>query len=585
MFVARAFRETRRVRALVSGGGTALFLTFAVTGTTFAQAVAQGAGQVAPPTSPIERAVPVPTPQAVPPLLPTPAPGAPEVPPGPPVAIQSVVVQGATAYPESELKPYYADLVGQSVPLAQISSVLQQIQNKYRNDGYVLTVVRGAIEPGSGGSTLRIRVVEGFISDVKIDGDIGPAGVLVFNFLNKLTTIRPVNISDIERALLLAQDIPGVSVRAVLRPGAGEAGAVELVGQVGRKAFGGYVQYDNRASTFAGPNELLLGAQANSFTSAGERTEVEIYDTPFTTEQLFGQGSIEGFVGSSGLKLRGYAGYGYSQPGGVLSQVDFHSRLTLAGVSASYPIIRTRPLSLYTSLAFDTEHAVTTESGGTGLRNVSDLRVLRLSSTVDSQDQTLGTGLIGANTIILTAHEGLNGLGATSDARIGNRVDFFKLTGEITRVQNLFSFGTNTVALKLSAGGQWTNDVLPPTEEYLLGGTRYGRGFFAGEVIGDNALGTTAELQLNTAIERPLPLGLQPYIFYDNGQTWNVAPAGQPPDPSQRIESAGVGVRVTVTPQLSVDVEDAHRFTRTPTGAAVSREGADVIFVTVIARF
>jgi hypothetical protein len=42
---------------------------------------------------------------------------------------------------------------------------------------------------------------------------------------------------------------------------------------------------------------------------------------------------------------------------------------------------------------------------------------------------------------------------------------------------------------------------------------------------------------------------------------------------------------VTVTPQLSVDVEDAHRFTRTPTGAAVSREGADVIFVTVIARF
>jgi hypothetical protein len=101
MFVARAFRETRSVRALVSGGGTALFLTFAVTGTTFAQAVAQGAGQVAPPTSPIERAVPVPTPQAVPPLLPTPAPGAPEVPPGPPVAIQSVVVQGATAYPES----------------------------------------------------------------------------------------------------------------------------------------------------------------------------------------------------------------------------------------------------------------------------------------------------------------------------------------------------------------------------------------------------------------------------------------------------------------------------------------------------
>jgi hemolysin activation/secretion protein len=578
MFLARAFRETRNLRALVSSGAIALFLTFAATGTAFSQ----GAGQVAPPTSPIERAVPVPPPQAVPPLLPTPAPGAPEVPPGPPVAIQSVVVQGATAYPESELKPYYAGLVGQSVPLAQVSSVLQQIQNKYRNDGYVLTVVRGAIEPGSGGSTLRIRVVEGFISDVKIDGDIGPAGVLVFNFLNKLTTIRPVNISDIERALLLAQDIPGVSVRAVLRPGTGEAGAVELVGQVGRKPFGGYAQYDNRGSNFAGPSELLVGAQANSFTSAGERTEVEIYDTPFTTEQLFGQGSIEGFVGSSGFKLRGYAGYGYSQPGGVLSQVDFHSRLTLAGVSGSYPIIRTRPISLYVSLAFDTEQATTTTAGGgVGAREVDDLRVLRLSETLDSQDQTFGTGLIGANTAILTLHKGLDGIGATSDARPANRVDFFKLTGEITRVQNLFSFGTNTVALKLSAGGQWTNDILPPTEEYLLGGTRYGRGFFAGEVIGDNALGTTAELQLNTALERPIPLGLQPYIFYDTGQTWDLAPG----DINQKLESAGVGVRVTVTPQVSVDVEDAHRFTRTPSGAAVSREGANVIFVMMIARF
>jgi hemolysin activation/secretion protein len=558
----------------------AFSLILALPGGALAQTAGQG--QVPPPTSPLERAVPTPPPQVVPPLLPAPAPGAPEVPPGPPVPIKAVEVQGATAYSEGELKPYYAGLIGQSVPLAQVSSVLQQIQTKYRNDGYVLTVVRGTIEPGPGGGTLRIRVVEGFISDVKIDGDIGPAGVLVYNFLNKLTTIRPVNIRDIERALLLAQDIPGVSVRAVLRPGTGEAGAVELVGQVGRKPFSGYAQYDNRASTFAGPNELLIGAQANSFTSAGERTEVVIYDTPFDLQQLFGQASVEGFVGSSGFKLRGYGSYGYSQPGGVLALEDFHSRLTLGGLSGSYPIIRTRQLSLYGSLAFDVEQATTTTSGSSGgVRQASDLRVLRLSETLASQDQTLGTGLIGANTVILTLHKGLDGLSATSSARPDNRVDFLKLSGEVTRVQNLFSFGSNTVAFKASVGGQWTNDILPPVEEYLLGGTRYGRGFFAGEVIGDNALGTTAELQLNTAIERPIPLGLQPYIFYDTGYTWDNAPG----DVNQKLESAGAGVRVTVTPQLSVEVEDAHRFTRRPVSSIGSREGSDVLFVTVIARF
>ncbi len=287
----------------------------------------------------------------MPPLLPTPAPGAPEVPAGPPVTIQAVEVQGATAYKPGELEPYYSGIVGKSVPLGQISTVLQQIQTKYRNDGYVLTVVRGTVEPVGGRSTLRIRVVEGFISDVKIDGDIGPAGILVYDFLNKLTSIHPVNIADIERALLLAQDVPGVSVRAILRPGTGEAGAVELIGQVGRKPFGGFVQYDNRAAPFAGPHELLVGAQANSFTSAGERTEIILYDTPFNKEQMFGQAGIEGFVGASGLKLRAYGGYGPSEPSGPLGQVGFRSRLLIAGASAAYPVIRTRPVSLNASCA------------------------------------------------------------------------------------------------------------------------------------------------------------------------------------------------------------------------------------------
>jgi hemolysin activation/secretion protein len=553
-----------------------IFLSALLSGAAFAQQA--GAGQVPPPTSPIERAVPEAQPEAVPPLLPIPAPGAPEVPSGPPVTIQAVAVEGATAYPESKLKPYYEGLVGQSVPLSQISAVLREIQTRYRDDGYVLTVVRGAVEPANGQATLRIRVIEGFISDVKIDGDIGPAGVLVYNFLNRLTTIRPVNIADIERALLLAQDIPGVSVRAVLRPGTGEPGAVELVGQVGRKEFGGFAQYDNRASTFAGPNELLVGAQANSFTSAGERTEVILYDTPFNTEQTFGQADIEGFLGSSGLKLRGYANYGYSVPGRFLAAEDFHSRLQQAGISTSYPIIRTRPLSLYVSLAFDEEDATITQ---TGERQVDDLRVVRLGETFNSQDQTLGTGLIGANTVIVTLSKGLPVLGAQSDARLLNHVDFTKVGGEVTRVQNLFSIAGNQVALKLSAGGQFTNDVLPPIEEYLLGGTRYGRGFFDGEVIGDRALGTTAELQFNTAITRPVPLGLQPYVFFDNGLTWNLAPG----DINQRLESAGVGLRVTVTPQVSIEVEDAHRFTRRPTGSDVTPEGTDTFFVTVIARF
>jgi hemolysin activation/secretion protein len=537
-------------------------------------------------TSPIERAQPEAQPRAVPPLLPTPAPGAPEVPAGPPVTIQAVDVQGATAYKPGELEPYYSGIIGKSVPLGQVSTVLQQIQGRYRNDGYVLTVVRGTVEPVDGRATLRIRVVEGFISDVKIDGDIGPAGILVYNFLNKLTSIRPVNIADIERALLLAQDVPGVSVRAVLRPGTGEVGAVELVGQVGRKPFGGYVQYDNRGAPFAGPHELLVGAQANSFTSAGERTEIILYDTPFNKQQMFGQIDVEGFVGARGLKLRAYAGYGPSEPGRPLSELGFRSRLTLAGVSAAYPIIRTRPLSLSVSLAFDVSRAEISEDPfGTGDRlrsSLDELRIVRLGETLDFQDQTFGTGLVSANTVALTVSEGLSALGAsTTGDRPGTRIGFFKATGELTRVQNLFGFNGGLVALKLSGGGQYSGDILPSNEKYFLGGTKFGRGYFSGEITGDRALGATAELQLNTSTSWPVTLGLQPYLFYDKGWAWNLAQG----DLNEHVASVGVGVRINLTQQISLELEGDRRLNRRPTGAEVSPLSPYAGFVTLIARF
>ena len=252
--------------------------------------------------------------------------------------------------------------------------------------------------------------------------------------------------------------------------------------------------------------------------------------------------------------------------------------------SASYPIIRTRPLSLDVSLAFDVSRS---EIDTTGLApQVSDLRIMRLGETLDFQDQTFGTGLVSANTVALTLHQGLPGLGASNSddpntPRLGNKVDFFKLTGELTRVQNLFGFGGNVVALKLSVGGQYTGDILPPNEKYFLGGTKYGRGYFSGEITGDRALGTTAELQLNTSTSWPTSIGIQPYVFYDTGWAWNLAPG----DLDQHVRSAGVGVRFSLSQRISLELEGDRRLNRTPTGSEVSPLSPYAGFVTLIARF
>ena len=81
--------------------------------------------------------------------------------------------------------------------------------------GFVLSTVSAAVGPAG---DLRFNVIEGRIAAVKLDGDIGPAGVQVLRFLRHLTEQQPLDNATLERWLLLAQDVPGVTLHAVLQP-------------------------------------------------------------------------------------------------------------------------------------------------------------------------------------------------------------------------------------------------------------------------------------------------------------------------------------------------------------------------------
>ena len=72
-------------------------------------------------------------------------------------------------------------------------------------------------------------------------------------FLNRLTEKQPIDSLTLERYLLLAQDVPGVSVRAVLEPSSDQPGALNLIAQVSRQAVSGMATIDNRAFNQTGP--------------------------------------------------------------------------------------------------------------------------------------------------------------------------------------------------------------------------------------------------------------------------------------------------------------------------------------------
>ncbi|HEY4171527.1 MAG TPA: ShlB/FhaC/HecB family hemolysin secretion/activation protein [Rhodopila sp.] len=528
--------------------------------------------------SPVQRQLP-PTPPTTTPgsALPALPPPSGEV-PSRDVHVADVSVDGVTAFPLADVASFTRDLTGPAVPLVKIDAARQAILQHYRSAGYILSSVAAKLDAAG---HLRFIVTEGRIASVKLDGDIGPAGVQVLRFLNQLTEVQPITAATLERYLLLAQDVPGITLRAVLQPSADDPGALNLVAQVTRKAVSGLISFDNRAFSQTGPNEGLGVLDLNSFTQLGEKTELSFFHA-FPNSENFGQVAEEMFLGGSGLKLRLYAGYGGAQPAGgsgnPLAVLNYNGTTTVLGAMLSYPIIRSRQQTLNIFTTLDALESNVHTGQPQTLTSYDSLRVLRLGEEYAMSDLWFGPDRPAANALSARLSKGLQILGAEANglapdaARANENSDFFKINFEATRTQTLFRpWQGASVALMGLLIGQWSSDILPPAEQFYLGGAQFTRGYYSGQVAGDKALAATAELQLNTtlnlsAVKLAPDVATQFYLFYDWGETWQ----NQSTDFATVVNSAGGGARVQVTGNVEVDFESVGRFNRYPNGSGAN---------------
>jgi hemolysin activation/secretion protein len=543
-----------------------------------------------------------PIPRLEPPEMPSVGPGLQGLPAGPlintapeqPVAVRGVTVEGVTVYPPAGTDALVAGLVGPAVPLKQIEAGRLALVRTYRTGGYPLVSVQAT---RSADGMLHFVVFEGRIAEVRLEGDIGPAGTQVLRFLRRLTESRPIDAASLERWLLLAQDVPGIALHAVLRPSDTEPGALTLVAIVQRTPVSALLTADNRAYRRSGPEQALAVFDLNSVTSLGERTEISLFRT-FNDTQIFGQASTELFAGASGLRVRLYAGAGNSAPSGFLRAEGYDGNTTVAGLQVSYPLIRARQQTLMlTGNADALDSVITTapQAGGVtvprAVASKDSLRVLRGGADYALQDLLAGDTRPAVNGVSVHLSQGVPGLGATTDtatpARIGAAADFLKAAAEISRNQTVFAPWSGAAVSVLGlAAGQVSGAVLPPAEKFFLGGNRYTRGFYSGEASGDNALALTAELQLTTGTGltvhgQQIDIGTQYYLFYDYGQTWQ----NQRTDPNNVLKSYGLGVRVSLTQTIEIDLEGVRRASLHPDGAGASRLKADDIYWRALARF
>ena len=201
-----------------------------------------------------------PRPPALPPAL-TDLEWSVQLPPGaePPASLKSetltlkdVRLIGVTAYTRAELADLFKDDLGKTITFERFYAIARAIQQRYRADGYILSfsyVPPQSVEDG----VFSIAVVEGFVEAVQIGDVDGTLKDTLADALRPITASKPLNVRTLERYLLLANDLAGVKVTAVLRPSKSTRGATVLVAKVRRTPVSGGASVDNRSSDFTGP--------------------------------------------------------------------------------------------------------------------------------------------------------------------------------------------------------------------------------------------------------------------------------------------------------------------------------------------
>jgi hemolysin activation/secretion protein len=491
------------------------------------------------------------------------------------VALREVRIDG-TSLLLPQAQGLASGYTGRQVTGVEIFELARAMTAMYRNAGYLLTVVVVPPQDLSGGR-LTLRVVEGYIADVRVEGDPAVASDLAA-LGERIKASRPLHADDLERYLLLANDLPGVRVRAVLAPSK-TVGAADLTLVATVKRFDAYASLDNYGSKYLGPGQFTVGLGANQLLGVNDQWRF-VGITTGNGELNYGQLSYSQVVTHEGLRLGASVWQSRTQPGDVLEPFDLRGRADTGVLSAIYPVLRTRNQSVIGRVLFDARN-ITTDAPSNGTRALlleDHIRALRLGATWLSTDV-----LDGQNAVDAELSQGVGG--TRKNDPLSSRPDadghFTKVVVDYERLQRLSSrFG-----ITLGAAGQWTNEPLLTSEMYALGGRRFGRAYEPAELVGDRALAFRAEPAYFDRVEL---FAYQLYVYYDVAKVWyqDVATANTTTRPAQSLASAGFGTRIAASEAVSFGLELAKPLTRPIASYVASGHGDRArVLASVTVRF
>ena len=467
------------------------------------------------------------------------------------VTIRKLQIDGGTVYPLKELAQAFEPLIGHETDLAHLIEATRSITRRYQAGGYLLSYAFLPEQHFEGG-LVHVVLVEGYIRDYQVQGDIGSVSAYVTKLADKLKAERPLTRKTFERYTTLMGAIPGVTLQAQVPPPGTTDGGTRTQITASRKPFTTSMSL-NQASR--GGLQALLSATSNSQTSMGEQLTVSGLFPPGDDKEHYYRAAYSQFINAEGTQLA-LSGERYrADPGTNLQlgggfELKPHQAIDRFSIGLSHPLIAspTESLSLGTRLYGVDQKTRYQLVGFPNRFDVeTNLRALAFEGDWRKADsdqlRILSAGL----------YQGINGMGAKTRSDLQGLkpdLDFFRL--RLSGVQSNKLFASNFQGV-LSGAFYWSDDTLPDSERATFGGQSFGRGYPDDQGSGDKGWGVAYEVNYSYNRAGDWVRILQPYVVFDRAKTW----FNEVPVKGNNLSSAAVGLRFGDSKYYNIALEAA----------------------------
>ena len=422
------------------------------------------------------------------------------------ITVTQFQLAGNTLLGAEPLQAALAPFLNRPLDYTQLQAAAAAVADVYRAAGWIVRAYLPQQDIAEG--VVTIQIVEAVFGGMQLEG--APATRVSLTQIQRGFEAQqkvgaPLNAEALDRALLLADDLPGVAVSGSLREGT-QAAQTDLVLKMADEPLAvGEVNLDNTGARSTGETRLSANLNLNSPFGYADLLSANLIHTE-GSDYLRVAGTVP--VGYAGWRVGANASsMNYRLVSAEFAALDSKGSSTSTGLEVSYPLVRSRLQNLYFNANADFKNFDNQANGATATHYKATTLTLAFNGNLFDK---LGGGGANAASMAFTSGQ-LDLAGSPNQAADAASAQtdgaFSKLRYSASRQQVI----TDDLSFYAALSGQWANKNLDSSEKFYLGGASGVRAYPSSEAGG--ASGQLLSLELRYR----LPQGFNLTGFYDSG--------------------------------------------------------------------